>query len=98
MNLDNAKELKQQLLSEMYPDVSGETAALRVQAAPVRDQPAQHLSVGYSRKSDQDYLLELRLKRRRGPAYEAAQKIKERAEKEVNVAFIESLHVPSEGE
>jgi hypothetical protein len=98
MNLDSAKELKQQLLNEMYPDASRENLGLRVQALPVRGQPAQHLSVGYSRKSGQDYLLELRLKRRRGPAYEAARKIKERAGKEVNIAFIESLHVPSEGE
>jgi hypothetical protein len=98
MNLDNAIELKQELLMEMYSDTPGETLGLRAQALPVRGLPAQQLSVGYSRKSNQDYQLELRLKRRRGRAYEAARKIKERAGKEVNIAFIESLHVPSEGE
>jgi hypothetical protein len=98
MDLDNAKQLKEQLLSEMYPDAPGGARGLRQQALPVRGQPAQQLSIGYSLISNQDYQLELRLKRRRGPAYDAAQKAKAKAEKEVNIAFVESLHVPSGSE
>jgi hypothetical protein len=98
MNLDNAIELKQQLLEEMYSDITGENLGLRTQSVPVRSLPAQQLSVGYSRKSNQDYQLELRLKRHSGPAYDAAQETKARAPKEVNTAFIQSLRVPSEGD
>lgn len=98
MNLDNAVELKQRLLEEMYRDAPGGNVGLRAQGLPVREAHAEQLGVGYTRVGKSDYQLALRLRRRRGRAYEAAMRVKKRAKEEVNIAFIESLSVPSVGD
>src|SRR5690242_1885480 len=98
MKLANAMELKQQLLSQVYSDAPEGDVAVRAEAFAVRDLPADQLHIGYSRMSGSDYRLELRLKRRSGRAYKAAMRVKDQAKGEVNLAFIESLRVPSESD
>jgi hypothetical protein len=95
MDLGNAKELQQQVFKQMYPELSGKTLGLRSQALPVKTTPKDQLSVGFSRKGLHDYHLELRLRQKRGLAYQVAHSVKARAETEVNIALIESLDVPS---
>jgi hypothetical protein len=97
MNLDNAMELKHQLLAEMY-DVPQGNVGVRAEGLAVRDLPTDQLSIGYSRTGSSDYQLALRLKSRRGRAYNAAMRAKANAKAEVNLAFVESLRVPSEAD
>jgi hypothetical protein len=62
MNLDNAMNLKRELIVQNYREITADLGE-RVRPNGLRVQPVlgRQLSVGLSRKGDQDYHLEIRL-------------------------------------
>ena len=94
MQLDNAIELKNSLISRNYR-AAGQDAATRIQALPVEQIVPSQLSIGYSLHGPDDYHLEIRLKKRGGNAYNAAMEAKARAENEIHVGIMQQqLRVP----
>jgi hypothetical protein len=94
MNLENALELKSELIRENYKQVR-EDAGLRVNGLSVDLILQRRLGVGLSRQAENDYHLEIRIMQRRGGAAQSAQQVKDKAEKEVHIGVIQQLRIPS---
>jgi hypothetical protein len=62
VNLDNAINLKRDLISQNYREITADLGArVRPNGLRVQSVLGKQLSVGVSRKGDQDYHLEIRL-------------------------------------
>jgi hypothetical protein len=95
MNLDNAMNLKSELISQNYREITADPGErVRPNGLRVPSAPGKQLSVGFSRRGIQDYHLEVRLANAAGSAHRAAQKVKAQAEKEVHIGILDSLRVP----
>jgi hypothetical protein len=53
------------------------------------------LAVGYSQSKNKEYKLELRVQRRYGAAYKAAEEFKKKAGREANIEVVPSIEIPS---
>ncbi len=90
---DSALELKLEVMNSLY-----DTAAERIGAGAeslVRTRVDRRLAVGVSEFSKSEFRLELRVQRRKGPAYERAKTIKDdKAKGEAHIDVIPRIEIP----
>src|SRR5690242_4831410 len=89
MQLGLAMELKEQLIAENYAEIGSHAAGIRAQSLPVGHIFNKQLSVGFSRRSKNDYHVEVRAKQQ-GRGLFAAQQLRERYN-EIHVGFIKEV-------
>jgi hypothetical protein len=95
MKRDSVLELKQEILDSLRPGKArrGGTEAQSL----VNPRIESRIAVGFSKKSDRQYQLEIRVQRRNGAAYEQALGFKEKARNEANIEEIPVIEIPSKG-
>lgn len=96
MNLDNALELKQKILSEQmgidaFTNIGDNVTTQAITSIP---KPDSRLAVGLSQTKRDNYLLELRVQRNSGSAYKKAEEWKHKVSGEARILVVEKIQVP----
>ncbi len=94
MRKDSVLELKNEVLKSLWAQSAKLSAAAQTQGLASPNVESR-LAVGYSRSRNKTYKLELRVHRRHGAAYEAAQEFKKRAKQEANIVVVPSIEIPA---
>lgn len=93
MQLASVLELKKKVLRSLNRATKARVSAGAQSLVPERLE--RRLAVGYSQVKNEEYRLELRVQRGRGPAYDEAEKVKELAQGEANIEVVPRIEIPS---
>jgi hypothetical protein len=86
-------ELKKKVLRSLNRSTIARVSAGAQGLVPERLE--RRLAVGYSQVKKEEYRLELRVQKGRGPAYAEAEKVKELAKGEANIDIVPRIEIPS---
>jgi hypothetical protein len=93
MQIDHALDLKNTLITRNYSAL-GISSAARTESLTADQVVPSELSVGFSLNKPDDYHVEIRVKRKRGNAYNAAMEWKRKSENEIHVGVLQPVRVP----